>query len=272
MVESQGTEVSNDLMVQAFEFAHAIIKDFCKAQRDFVAEYTKVHALPTPELTVVETDSEVLEKVHALVTEAEILALYNLGKLEFHDAIHDLVESVAERLGYDEETNTPKMADIADSVKDVVKTHMRKTVLATKSRLDGRKLDEVRPVRASTGILQRTHGSGLFERGVTQVLSVTTLGGPSDIQIIDDMFEEDTKRYIHHYNFPPFSVGEVKPLRGVGRREVGHGRLAEKALEPVLPSESEFPYMIRVVSETTTCNGSSSMASVCGSTMSLMDA
>lgn len=164
------------------------------------------------------------------------------------------------------------MADIADSVKDVVKTHMRKTVLATKSRLDGRKLDEVRPVRASAGILPRTHGSGLFERGVTQVLSVTTLGGPSDIQIIDDMFEEDTKRYIHHYNFPPFSVGEVKPLRGVGRREVGHGRLAEKALEPVLPSETDFPYMIRVVSETTTCNGSSSMASVCGSTMSLMDA
>lgn len=107
---------------------------------------------------------------------------------------------------------------------------------------------------------------------MTQVLSITTLGGPSDIQLVDDMYEEDTKRYIHHYNFPPFSVGEVKPLRGVGRREVGHGRLAEKALEPVLPAQSDFPYMIRVVSETTTCNGSSSMASVCGSTMSLMDA
>jgi polyribonucleotide nucleotidyltransferase len=164
------------------------------------------------------------------------------------------------------------MADIADSVKDVVKNHMRKTVLETKSRLDGRKTDEVRPVRATASILGRTHGSALFERGVTQVLSVATLGGPSDIQIIDDMFEEDTKRYVHHYNFPPFSVGEVKPLRGVGRREVGHGRLAEKALEPVLPDEATFPYMIRVVSETTTCNGSSSMASVCGSTLSLMDA
>ena len=149
---------------------------------------------------------------------------------------------------------------------------MRKTVLETQSRLDGRKPDEVRPVRATAPILPRTHGSALFERGVTQVLSITTLGGPSDIQLIDDMYEEETKRYIHHYNFPPFSVGEVKPLRGVGRREVGHGRLAEKALERVLPSESEFPYMIRVVSETTTCNGSSSMASVCGSTISLMDA
>lgn len=164
------------------------------------------------------------------------------------------------------------MADIADSVKQVVSTHMRKTVLTTHTRLDGRRPDEVRPVRASAPILSRTHGSALFERGVTQVLSITTLGGPSDIQLIDDMYEEETKRYIHHYNFPPFSVGEVKPLRGVGRREVGHGRLAEKALEPVLPSEADFPYMIRVVSETTTCNGSSSMASVCGSTMSLMDA
>src|SRR5574343_611923 len=114
---------------------------------------------------------------------------------------------------------------------------MRKTVLGTRSRLDGRAPDEVRPVRAAAPILPRTHGSALFERGVTQVLSVTTLGGTSDIQISDDMFEEDTKRYIHHYNFPPHSVGEVKPLRGVGRREVGHGRLAEKALEPVLPSE-----------------------------------
>jgi polyribonucleotide nucleotidyltransferase len=272
MVESQGTEVSNELMVKAFEFAHGIIKEFCHAQKDFLTEYTKVYTLPETELTVVDTDPEVIEKVKNIVTEEEIKALYNLGKLEFHDALHDLVESVAEKLGYDEETNTPKMGDIADSVKKVVSTHMRHTVLTTRTRLDGRAVDEVRPVRASAAILPRTHGSALFERGVTQVLSITTLGGPSDIQLIDDMYEEDTKRYIHHYNFPPFSVGEVKPLRGVGRREVGHGRLAEKALEPVLPSETDFPYMMRVVSETTTCNGSSSMASVCGSTMSLMDA
>lgn len=259
-------------MIRAFEFAHAIIRELCHAQNDFLALYTQTYALPETPIKVVDTDPSILAQVHTLVTEEEIRSLYGLGKLEFHDAIHDLIESVAERIGYDEETNTPKMADIADSVKDVVKTHMRKTVLETKSRLDGRKLDEVRPVRATAGVLGRTHGSALFERGVTQVLSVATLGGPSDIQIIDDMFEEDTKRYVHHYNFPPFSVGEVKPLRGVGRREVGHGRLAEKALEPVLPDEATFPYMIRVVSETTTCNGSSSMASVCGSTLSLMDA
>ena len=272
MVESQWSEVSNELMVRAFEYAHAIIKTLCEAQLDFVAEYKKVHTLPTTTLTVVDTDADTVNKVASVVTESDVLALYGLGKIEFHDALHDLVEVVAGKIGYDKETNTPKMGDIADSVKDIVKTHMRKTVIETRTRLDGRATDEVRPVRASAPILPRAHGSTLFERGVTQVLSVTTLGGPGDIQLIDDMFEEDTKRYIHHYNFPPFSVGEVRPLRGVGRREVGHGRLAEKALEPVLPPEGEFPYMIRVVSETTTCNGSSSMASVCGSTLALMDA
>ena len=304
MVESQGYEVSNDLMVRAFGFAHSIIKDLCKAQQDFMVEYTKVYALPETELTIIDTDPEVIEKVKNIVTESEVLALYHLGKLEFHDALHDLVEVTAQKLvtkwqsvmsttgdilpekeqDFSQDSKWQvqtlkipagfpyKMADIADSVKQVVSTHMRKTVLTTHTRLDGRRPDEVRPVRASAPILSRTHGSALFERGVTQVLSITTLGGPSDIQLIDDMYEEETKRYIHHYNFPPFSVGEVKPLRGVGRREVGHGRLAEKALEPVLPSEADFPYMIRVVSETTTCNGSSSMASVCGSTMSLMDA
>jgi polyribonucleotide nucleotidyltransferase len=289
MVESQGSEVSNDLMVKAFEFAHSIIRELCDAQKDFLAEYSKVHALPETTLTVIETDEGVLAKVRGLISEEQIQSVYNLGKLEFHDAIHDLVEKTYLTLNPSPEgegngTNPPSlkekglgdeivsMADIADSVKDVIKTHMRKTVIETHSRLDGRKCDEVRPVRATAPILPRTHGSALFERGVTQVLSITTLGGPSDIQLIDDMFEENTKRYIHHYNFPPFSVGEVKPLRGVGRREVGHGRLAEKALERVLPSETDFPYMIRVVSETTTCNGSSSMASVCGSTMSLMDA
>ena len=272
MVESQGFEVSNELMVRAFEYAHSIIRDLCTAQKDFLSEYTKIHALPETTITIIDTDPEVIEKVKNIVTEEEVIALYNLGKLEFHDALHDLVEIVAARIWYVKETNTPKIGDIADSVKKVISTHMRKTVLETRKRLDGRRTDEVRPVRSTAPILPRTHGSALFERGVTQVLSITTLGGPSDIQLVDDMYEEDTKRYIHHYNFPPFSVWEVKPLRGVGRREVGHGRLAEKALEPVLPAQSDFPYMIRVVSETTTCNGSSSMASVCGSTMSLMDA
>ncbi len=289
MVESQGNEVSNDLMVRAFEYAHHIIKELCHAQRDFVAQYQQYHTLPETVLSVVDTDPQVRSTVQSLITEEQIQSLYGLGKIEFHDALAELVEQVtiamAENMGTSSSEaitfdiakdilaeQSIKMSDIADSVKGVVAAHMRHTVLHSRTRLDGRATDEVRPVRASAPILPRTHGSALFERGVTQVLSVTTLGGPSDIQIIDDMYEEDSKRYIHHYNFPPYSVGEVKPLRGVGRREVGHGRLAEKALEPVLPDEASFPYMIRVVSETITCNGSSSMASVCGSTMSLMDA
>lgn len=288
MVESQGSEVSNELMVRAFEYAHEIVKSLCHAQLDFVAEYKKIHALPTTTLTVGETDTSTIAKVRECVAESDIQAVYGLGKLEFHDAMHDLIEKTYLTLnpspkGEGDGTDSPslkekgsgdevKMGDIADSVKWIIQEHMRARILETKTRLDGRRCDEVRPVRASAPILPRTHGSALFERGVTQVLSVATLGGPGDIQLVDDMFEEDTKRYIHHYNFPPFSVGEVKPLRWVGRREVGHGRLAEKALEPVLPSAVDFPYMMRVVSETTTCNGSSSMASVCGSTMALMDA
>ncbi len=272
MVESQGSEVSNELMVRAFEYAHSIIKDLCRAQLNFVEEYKKIHVLPTTVLIVGSIDKDTQSMVQSIITEDDIRLVYGLGKLEFHDAMHDLVERVAEKVGYDKESNIPKMGDIADSVKWVIQDHMRKTILETQTRLDGRRCDEVRPVRASAPILPRAHGSTLFERGVTQVLSVATLGGPGDIQLVDDMFEENTKRYIHHYNFPPFSVGEVKPLRGVGRREVGHGRLAEKALEPVLPKQVDFPYMMRVVSETTTCNGSSSMASVCGSTMALMDA
>jgi polyribonucleotide nucleotidyltransferase len=193
-------------MVKAFKYAHSIIKNLCTAQKDFVSEYTKVHALPETTLTIVDTNPEVIESVKNLVTEEQIQKLYNLGKLEFHDAMHDLVEAIGEKLSYNKETNTPKMADIADSVKKVISTHMRKTVIETHTRLDGRACGEVRPVRASAPILPRTHGSALFERGVTQVLSITTLGGPSDIQLIDDMYDEDTKRYIHHYNFPPFSV------------------------------------------------------------------
>ncbi len=162
--------------------------------------------------------------------------------------------------------------DVHDSVHSYVKRYMRERVLTERIRLDGRRPEDYRPISTTVGLLPRVHGSALFERGITQALTVTTLGGPGDAQLIDDMYEEETKRYIHHYNFPPYCVGEVKPLRGVGRREIGHGRLAEKALEPVLPALEDFPYFIRVVSEIMTCNGSSSMASVCGSSLSLMDA
>ena len=291
MVESQGKEVSNDLMVRAFAYAHSIVKELCDAQKDFVSLFQRSYEFPLASLVIHENESWLIGKIGTLLTEAEMQGLYWLGKIEFHDVVASLYERVKTHLMTEwmdgtlddptwtwesisrTESNFPYSdGAISESLKENIKHHMRETVLSTKTRLDGRRTDEVRPVRATAPILARTHGSALFERGVTQVLSVTTLGGPSDIQIIDDMYEEDTKRYIHHYNFTPFSVWEVKPIRGVGRREVWHGRLAEKALEPVLPDETEFPYMIRVVSETTTCNGSSSMASVCGSTLSLMDA
>lgn len=286
MVESQGKQVSNDLMVRAFEFAHSIIQELAAAQNDFIQKFHAVNPIATTEIVVIEENAEIFTFVKNNLEKSNIDALYGLGKIEFHDAISELVEKISLQyanifreniLDFDDakkilEENSIKISEIADAIKDIVKSDMREKILSGGDRLDGRKPTEVRTVTADVGILPRTHGSGIFERGVTQVLSVATLGGPSDIQIVDDMYEEDLKRYIHHYNFPPYSVGDVRPLRGVGRREVGHGRLAEKALEPVLPSEEEFPYMIRVVSETITCNGSSSMASVCGSSLSLMDA
>lgn len=149
---------------------------------------------------------------------------------------------------------------------------MRRKILDKGIRPDGRELTEIRPITCEVGLLPRTHGSGLFTRGQTQVLSVCTLGAKTDIQILDGLWEDDSKRYIHHYNFPPYSTGEAKPMRGPGRREIGHGALAERALEPVIPDEEEFPYTIRVVSEVMSSNGSTSQASVCGSTLALMDA
>ncbi|NES40356.1 polyribonucleotide nucleotidyltransferase, partial [Moorena sp. SIO2C4] len=156
--------------------------------------------------------------------------------------------------------------------KSLTKKLMRTQIVEEGVRVDGRKLDQVRPVSCQTSLLpQRVHGSALFNRGLTQVLSTVTLGTPGDAQTLDDLNPEDEKRYLHHYNFPPFSVGEVKPLRSPGRREIGHGALAERALVPVLPPQHEFPYVIRVVSEVLSSNGSTSMGSVCGSTLALMD-
>lgn len=272
MVESQGQEVNDQTMLQAFEFAHALVKDLCKAQLEFLAAYKSTHAVPSLSLTIKAIDSALFDRIDASITDEKIAGLYRLGKSEFHDRLTLLENEVKVALGYTGDSEAMNASEIEDIVYSVVKKHMRKNILGTGLRLDGRKLDEVRAIRGEYGVLPRTHGSALFQRGITQVLNITTLGGPGDIQIVDDMFEETTKRYIHHYNFPPSSVGEVRPLRGVGRREIGHGRLAEKALEPVLPSLEKFPYFIRTVSETTTCNGSSSMASICGSSMSMMDA
>ncbi|MDD4530899.1 MAG: polyribonucleotide nucleotidyltransferase [Candidatus Gracilibacteria bacterium] len=275
MVESQGQEVSSEIILKAFDFAFGIIKEIGKAQIDFVEEYKKHYALPSIKLTVKQPNEGIKDNVKKFVDQEKIEKLYRLGKVDFHHKLEELAEETKEYLSssYGEE----KMAeigseDIFDAVYGTVKKYMRSKVLSEKTRLDGRQLDEVRPIKTEIGILPRVHGSALFQRGLTQAVTIVTLGGPGDIQMVDDMFEPEAKKYIHHYNFPPFSVGEIKGLRGPSRRDVGHGRLAEKALEPVLPSMEEFPYAIRAVSETMTCNGSSSMASVCGSSLSLMDA
>lgn len=282
MVESRATEVSDQEMLKGLEYAHSLIKEICNAQKDFIQSYKEVYGESTIKAFYNIPDETLYDKVAEYLTEEKLEILYGKGKKEFQHLLDDLDEEVknyfvknnlVERGEWESDEEVKESLNfVGNLVYKRVKAVMRKNVLEKDKRLDLRKLDEVREVVWETSLLPRTHGSALFRRGMTQALSITTLGWPDDIQIIDDMYEETTRRYIHHYNFPPFSVGEVRPMRGTGRREIGHGKLAERALDPVLPNEMDFPYMIRVVSEITTCNGSSSMASVSGSTMSLLDA
>lgn len=273
MVEAGANQISNTEMLEALSYAHGLIQELCKAQLDYIADYEKQFGIKQIEPTFNNPDVSLYEKVQAYLTEEKLEVLYGKGKKEFQHELDTLDELTKQYLldewDYGEEDDT---SGVGAMVYKRVKEVMRKNVLENKRRLDGRAPNEVRKIKSETGLLPRTHGSALFQRGMTQVLNICTLGGPEDTMIVDGMYNESEKRYIHHYNFPPYSVGEVRMMRGAGRREIGHGRLAERALEPVLPSEADFPYMIRTVSEVTTCNGSSSMASVCGSTMSLMNA
>lgn len=275
MVESQWQQVPASIVLKAFDYAFNLIKQIGEAQLDFVNEYKKVHQIPEFSLTVKKPKEDIKHDIEEYVNWAKVETLYLLGKHDFGEKLDEIVEEtkthLIEKL-WEEKIAEYKDSEIFDIVYYIVKKYMRNKVLTEKTRLDWRKLDEVRPVFADVDVLPKVHGSALFQRWITQALTITTLGWPGDIQIIDDMFEEETKRYIHHYNFPPFSVWEVKAMRWPSRRDIWHGRLAEKALEPVIPELSEFPYFIRAVSEIMTCNGSSSMASVCGSSLSLMDA
>ena len=282
MVEADWKEVSNEQMLATLEFGHKVIKEICNAELDFIKDYEKGFGIPEFTATFNNPDESLYEKVKEFLTLEKLECLYNKGKKEFQHELDKLDEEVKEFIvGADlVSAQDNKMSAQEDEdlnfvwalVYKRVKEVMRYNILENDKRLDGRGLTEVRTVIWEASVLPRTHGSAIFQRGMTQVLNITTLWGPEDIQIIDDMYEESTKRYIHHYNFPPYSVWEVRMMRWVGRREVGHGKLAEKALEWVMPSLEDFPYMIRAVSEVTSCNGSSSMASVCGSTMSLMNA
>jgi polyribonucleotide nucleotidyltransferase len=216
---------------------------------------------------------ELLEKVQALIADrVREAVINNAEKSALNQALDAVEDDLVEQLSEEAESKGWSTRDIGSAFHDVVKTVIRDRVLQEGVRPDGRDATTIRTLSAEVDVVPRPHGSGLFTRGQTQVMSLATLGMPSEEQMLDDLFPEETKRYMHHYNFPPFSTGETWPLRGPKRREIGHGALAERALEPMLPPEDEFPYTIRVVSEVMSSNGSTSMASVCGSTLSLMDA
>lgn len=265
MVEGSAHEVEEEKMLEAVFFAHDEIKRIVAFQEAIYKELGK----PKVEVQVVSLDPAVEQEVRELSQPQLESAVRNPDK-KLREAQMD--ETKAAILAHFAELYPDDMKLIDSLIDKVLKETVRKMILEDGDRVDGRTLTEIRPISCEVGILPRPHGSGLFTRGQTQVLSVTTLGGLSEDQLLDGLGIEDRKRYIHHYNFPPYSTGEVKPMRGPGRREIGHGALAERALLAVLPSEEEFPYTIRVVSEVLESNGSSSMGSVCGSSMSLMHA
>lgn len=265
MVEAGANELSEDEMLEAMMVAHAEIKEICAFIQTIIDDIGK------EKMEVCEdVETELQRKIKDKYTEDIKNSIRTTDKVQREDDINAIEEKCKE----DFLEEFPESEDeIHKTVDSIMKKEVRRMISIDKIRPDGRKMDEIRPLSAEAGLLPRAHGSGLFQRGQTQVLSVLTLGSPGEEQVIDSMNREEiTKRYIHQYNFPPFCVGDIRPLRGPGRREVGHGHLAERALIPVLPDTNDFPYTIRVVSEVLSSNGSSSQASICGSTLSLMDA
>ncbi|BDM79607.1 polyribonucleotide nucleotidyltransferase [Acaryochloris marina] len=277
MVEAGANEVAEQDMIEAIDFGYEVVCDLIKAQKELIAEL----GIEQVEEAAPETDPTLENFVQERVTDPvkDVLARFEKDKNVRDAALDEIKESVKVAIDELPETDPVQVAAVENPkaigkvFKSITKTLMRRQVVEDKVRVDGRKLDEVRPISCNVGVLpQRVHGSGLFNRGLTQVLSIATLGTPGDAQEMDDLHPDSQKRYLHHYNFPPYSVGETRPMRSPGRREVGHGALAERALLPMLPSKEEFPYVLRVVSEVLSSNGSTSMGSVCGSTLSLMDA
>lgn len=265
MVEAGAKEISEDEMLDAIWFGHEEIKKLVEWQEKIMAEVGK----PKMEVPVYEPPAELAAEIEAYGVEQLKAALMDANKLEREENVARIKAEIADAFM---EKYPDNAKDVAYITQKLVKKIVRRTISVDKIRPDGRALDEVRPVTCEVGLLARPHGSALFTRGQTQILNVLALAPLSEAQTLDGLGVELTKRYIHHYNFPPYSVGETKPLRSPGRREIGHGALAERALLPVIPSEEEFPYAIRLVSETLESNGSSSMGSVCASTLSLMDA
>ncbi|MBL7120140.1 MAG: polyribonucleotide nucleotidyltransferase [Dehalococcoidia bacterium] len=262
MVEAGANEASEEVVLEAIKFGQQTNQQLIRLQEQLQEACGKTKV----ELEIGKPDPELASAVSSVV-DGKIAPLIGKGRMERDEAVTALKKEVVEKLG--ERYSPQEILSVFDTK---VKAEIRASILEKGLRPGGRQLKDIRPIECAVGLLPRTHGSGLFSRGLTQVLNIATLGSVGDEQRLDGLTLEETKRFMHHYNFPPFSTGEVKRIGGTGRREVGHGALVEKALTPVIPPEDDFPYTIRLVSEVLSSNGSTSMASVCASTLSLMDA
>ena len=268
LIEAGGTAPTEEIVADGLEEAKRVIGELC----DMQSEYAKLAAKPPREFeTYPEYGEDVFERVVAMTEAEQTKALTIADKTERNAALDEIKERMKAEVAEDEAL-AERAKEFSAAFRSLQKSLVRKRIVEEGVRIDGRALDEIRPLSAHVNVLPRAHGTGLFQRGETQVLTIATLGMMRMTQLIDTLDPEDEKRYMHHYNFPPFSTGEARFLRGPKRREIGHGALAERALLPVVPTEEDFPYAFRLVSEVLASNGSSSMASVCGSTLALMDA
>lgn len=268
MVEAEANEVAEDVMLEAIMFGHEEIKKIVQT----IEQLQQLAGKEKMEVTLHAVDETVNADVRAYaqaqLVEAVKIAEKHARQTAIDEVNHKTVEHFTEQY-----VDQPELlSDVQEVLYDIVKEEVRRLITHDKIRPDGRALDEIRPIECDVALLPRTHGSGLFTRGQTQALSICTLGALGEVQILDGISPEETKRFMHHYNFPPFSVGEARPLRPPGRREIGHGALGERALSKVIPSEADFPYTIRLVSEVLESNGSTSQASICASTLAMMDA
>lgn len=265
MVEAGANMVSEETMLEAILFGHEEIKKLVDFQEKIVAEIGATKR----EVILYAIDSDIKNAVCEYAKNRLIEAIQINEKLERELAIDAINLETIEHFSEEYEE---KIEQVKESLDEILRAEVRRLIIEENVRPDGRQPDEIRPISTAVGILPRPHGSGLFTRGQTQALSICTLGVIADMQRLDGLDLEETKRFMHHYNFPPYSVGETRPMRGPGRREIGHGALGEKALDPIIPEEDEFPYTIRMVSEVLESNGSSSQASICASTLALMQA
>ncbi|MEN1966829.1 polyribonucleotide nucleotidyltransferase [Lentibacillus sp. N15] len=266
MVEAGAEEVPEEVMLEAIMFGHEEIKRLVQFQEEIV----QACGMEKTEVTLFQADESLAEQVAAQAKDKLNAAIQVQEKLAREQAIDQAKAEITAL--YEEDDDDERLKQVKSILDKMVKEEVRRLITKEKIRPDGRKIDEIRPLSSRIGVLPRTHGSGLFTRGQTQALSICTLGALGDVQILDGLDLEESKRFMHHYNFPQYSVGATGPIRGPGRREIGHGALGERALEKVVPSEKVFPYTIRLVSEVLESNGSTSQASICASTLAMMDA